>query len=261
MNWRRSVIDGLLSVYGFANRRGLLDAPLAREAFARSYFLYKRAVEDPFAALLRKRPELFRGGHILDVGANIGYTAAVFAGGVDDGFKVFAFEPEEKNFAQLERTVSRLQLGAKVQAVHAAVGASDGTIELWRNDAHHGDHRIATDAFKRTAEGAVHTVPLVSLDRYVTGPVSFVKIDVQGFEAQVLEGMQRLLTTPITIAIEYMPEAISALGFEPQAMLAALTRAGFELNALQVDGSLSRFEPSNLGERGYVDLLCLRSRS
>ncbi|MBK7865299.1 MAG: hypothetical protein IPJ65_43230 [Archangiaceae bacterium] len=59
-----------------------------------------------------------------------------------------------------------------------------------------------------------------------------------------------------------MPEAISALlGFEPQAMLAALTRAGFELNALQVDGSLSRFEPSNLGERGYVDLLCLRSRS
>ena len=88
MSLRRSVIHGLLSVYGFANRRGLLNTSLAQEAFARSYFLYKRAVEDPFAALLRRRPELFRGGHVLDVGANIGYTAAVFASGLSPGCRV-----------------------------------------------------------------------------------------------------------------------------------------------------------------------------
>ena len=40
---------------------------------------YKRLVEDPFAALVRARPELFTGGEIIDVGANVGYTAQVFA--------------------------------------------------------------------------------------------------------------------------------------------------------------------------------------
>lgn len=269
MNWRRNVIDGLLSVYEAANRRGLLDNALAREAFARSYFLYKRAVEDPFAALLRRRPELFADGHILDVGANIGYTAAVFARGLTPGYSVFAFEPEAKNFAQLQRTVARLGLGATVQAVQAAVGASDGQIELWRNDAHHGDHRIATEDFKsRTPGASSHVVPLVSLDSFCAengraSRISFVKIDVQGYETEVLAGMKKLLASSprLTIAIEYMPEAISALGFQPQAMLDALTAAGFELNALELDGNLQRFDPSHLGERGYVDLLCLKRTS
>lgn len=260
MSWRRSVIDGLLSVYGFANRRGLLDAPIAREAFARSYFLYKRAVEDPFAALVRRRPELFCGGHILDVGANIGYTATVFASALSDGFKVFAFEPEEKNYAQLRRTVARLGLESRVDAVHSAVGARDGVIELWRNEEHHGDHRIATPELK--ARGvATHEVPLVSLDRFVTGQVSFVKIDVQGYETEVLAGMKALLAAPITIAIEYMPEAMTALGFEPELMLETLSGAGFELHALAMDGSFARFDPWDLGERGYVDLLCLRPQA
>lgn len=273
MSWRRQVIDGLLSVYEAANRRGLLDHALAREAFARSYFLYKRAVEDPFAALLRRRPELFASGYVFDVGANIGYTAAVFAEGVQRGFTVFAFEPEEKNFAQLQRTVERLGLGARVTPVHSAVGARDGTIELWRNDAHHGDHRIATDGLKaRTPGVSALSVPLVSLDtfaaqRRITSQIGFVKIDVQGYETEVLAGMKTVLRSNprLAVAIEYMPEAISALGFQPQSMLDALTGAGFELNALSLSGDLTRFDAANpgphLAERGYVDLLCLRSHS
>ena len=58
----------------------MLDSALGRRAFVGSYFLYKRWLEDPFAALVRLRPGLFRGGHVLDVGANVGYTAAVFPG-------------------------------------------------------------------------------------------------------------------------------------------------------------------------------------
>lgn len=270
-SWRQAVIEGLLSAYGFANRRGLLDAPLAREAFARSYFLYKRAVEDPFAGLIRRRPELLQGGHVLDVGANIGYTAALFAGGLGDGFKVYAFEPEQKNFAQLERTVARLKLTGRVEPLHAAVGATDGTVELWHNDSHHGDHRIATDRLKERTPGARPlTVPLVSLDRFaqergITSSVRFVKIDVQGYEPQVLEGMQALLAAnpKLVIAMEYMPQAIADLGFEPQALLERLTGAGFSLHALGQDGSASPFDVRRpdawLADRGYVDLLCWRN--
>jgi len=267
MSLRRNVIYGLLSVYGFANRRGLLDNRLAREAFARSYFLYKRAVEDPFAALLRKRPELFRGGHVLDVGANIGYTAAVFASGLSPGCRVYAFEPEAKNHAQLQRSIARLHLADRVEAVQAAVGAKDGVIELFRNDEHHGDHRIATDSLKAQGPNmTMHTVPLVSLDRFTKdlGPVRFVKIDVQGYETEVLAGMTRLMKEPqLVVAVEYMPEAMTALGFEAERMLDVLTSNGFQLNVLRSDGELGPFDRSNpekhTQEVGYVDLLCMRS--
>lgn len=268
-NWRRAVIDGLLSLYGFANRRGLLDAPLAREAFARSYFLYKRAVEDPFAGLLRRRPELLSGGHVLDVGANIGYTAALFATGLTAGHRVYAFEPEPKNFEQLERTVARRKLGARVEPVHAAVGATDGTVQLWRNEAHHGDHRVATDRLLQRGVSSL-TVPLVSLDRFVedrgiSSAIRFVKIDVQGYEPEVLAGMQRLMAANprLAIAIEYTPQAIADLGFEPAAMLEALARAGFQPQVLGRDGSVTPFDRArpqqHLAERGYVDLLCWRT--
>lgn len=267
MSWRRSVIDGLLSIYRFANQRGLLDAPLAREVFSRSYFLYKRAVEDPFAALVRKRPELLRGGHVLDVGANIGYTAAVFAGALSPGHRVYAFEPEERNVAQLKQAVRRLHLEDQVEAVHAAVGRSEGVVELWRNDAHHADHRIATSSLKaQQPASSVSTVPLLSLDHFARdkGHVSFVKIDVQGYETEVLAGMTRLLGQPgLTVAIEYMPDAIAALGFDPASMLEAFTSKGYALEVLGMDGGLTPFDrhhqARHLAERGYVDLLCSRS--
>src|SRR5207249_239530 len=130
--------------------------------FVRTYFAYQR-LGDPFAALTRRQPDLFRGGHVLDVGANIGYTASVFARALAPGFKVFAFEPERQNFERLVRTMRRRGLADRVEAVHAAVGASEGTVGLWRDVRHHAGHRITTDAF-RAGRGVApsDTVPLLS---------------------------------------------------------------------------------------------------
>ena len=90
--------------YALARRARLLGRPWFDALFSRSYFVYKRLVEDPFHALLRSRPELLRGGHVVDVGANIGYHARLFARGLDPGWMVVAIEPEPRNFAMLERT-------------------------------------------------------------------------------------------------------------------------------------------------------------
>ena len=54
-------------------------AGLQRTDVSAPYLLYKRYLEDPFAALAKIRPSLFRGGDILDTGANIAYTASLFA--------------------------------------------------------------------------------------------------------------------------------------------------------------------------------------
>jgi FkbM family methyltransferase len=267
---RSAIASALVSAYGHANRLGVFANPAARSLFVRSYFAYKRFVEDPFASLVRKRPELFAGGHVLDVGANVGYTAAVFARALSPGFKVFAFEPEQRNFEDLERTVSRRSLEGLVVPVHAAVGEKEGDVELWCNDAHHADHRIATEALRASGLPVRKTIrlPMVSIDGFlrehrIAVPIKFVKIDVQGYELAVCEGM--LLTIgrnpDMAIAVEYSPAALKEMGHEPARLLAFFSGHGYATRILRAGGELLPADRDSLerivAQAGYVDVLCM----
>jgi len=266
---RGRIVEGLHSAYGLANRLGVLDSTLLDDLFVRAYFAYKR-LGDPFAVLARRRPDLFRGGHVLDVGANVGYTASVFARALAPGFKVFAFEPDRRNVARLTRTMRRLGLADRVEGVHAAVGATEGTVGLWRDVRHHAGHRVTTDAF-RAARGvaASDTVPLLSLDRFVrergiAGAVRFVKIDVEGYEPPVCAGMAATVAANprLVAAVEYSPWAMDQMGFRPEPVLEFFHARGFIIQVLREDGGLEAFDASrperHLAGRVYIDLLCAR---
>lgn len=266
MSLRTGVQSMLLSAYKTANKVGLLESPLAEGLFRRSYFAYKALIEDPFARLIKHQPALFRGGDILDVGANIGYTAALFARAVAPPYRVHAFEPEQRNFRWLEHTIERGKLGDHVVAHRAAVGAREGTIDLWYNAAHHADHRIATSAQQSGGE-QLQQVPMTTIDHWVAGaggaPVAFVKIDVQGFEHEVLRGMRATLANnrACHVAVEFAPAALTDLGFDPEAFLADLAAALPRMAILDHDGRLRDAAPAEiLAEtargRGYLDLVC-----
>jgi FkbM family methyltransferase len=251
--------SALLGVYSLARRSGLLDTSIGRSLFSSSYFLYKRYLEDPFHALVRARPELLRGGNVLDIGANIGYTCRLFARAIDPDFRVYAFEPEEFNFGLLERSASRTQ--GRAVAVRAAVGDHDGEIELWRNEHHHGDHRIATRAFRES--GAVSQavrVPITTIDTFVRSrnisPVRFIKVDVQGYELPVCRGMSETLRAnpEAVLALEYMPEALESLGFSPQELLGWFEERKYNVYSLDRSGALKPGVPQ-IDARGYADLL------
>ena len=49
MNWRFFVVDRLHGAYGVVNRLGFLDNPVVSDLFVRTYFAYKRLIEDAFA--------------------------------------------------------------------------------------------------------------------------------------------------------------------------------------------------------------------
>jgi FkbM family methyltransferase len=237
------VIDLLLRAYALAERSGALRLPPVEWAFVRSYFVYKRLVEDVFARLIRERPELFRGGHIIDAGANAGYTARVFARAVETPYRVYAFEPDATNF----RRLTRFAKNDRIVPLQSALGEEEGTIELWHNDAHPGDHRIARGEV-RNYPGARVTVPVTTVDAFactLDHPIRFVKIDVQGYEPAVLRGMRGTLHGDVAVALEYCPEMIRASGFEPGEVFDLLR--GFDIERLGDES------------RGYVDLLCVRT--
>jgi FkbM family methyltransferase len=230
-----------LRAYGIASR----IVPLHRQPFAtlysRAYFAYKRFAEDSLAALARTHPELLRGGNIIDAGANIGYTALLFAHYVEPGFSVHAFEPDPRNASMLRRNVRN----AHNVVVHEyALGAQHGRAQLWLNPGSNADHRIVTGTF--APGGRTIEVEVVRAEEVVPPPVCFVKIDVQGYELEVSRGLTTLLeiNRRIAVVFEYAPAMMREMGLDPHELLDFYTSRGFAL--------------SPLGSGEYFDMLAVR---
>jgi FkbM family methyltransferase len=256
--------------YSLARSAGLLNNSWAKTAFVTSYFLYKKFWEDPFWGLVHRVPALFQNGNILDIGANIGYTSCLFADALKPGFKVYSFEPDQANFHMLSEIICRKKLSQRVVPMNSAVGKSDGRIELWHNEEHSGDHRVATDHFKNMLAGPsqIFSAAVVSVDSFVKTnnlqDICFIKIDVQGYELAVCEGMTQTLANfpSLSICCEYAPENLIELGFEPIQLLNYFRANGFQVHILT--RSSTKLAPDNAtiqrvaAEAGYVDLLCSR---
>lgn len=259
----------LLSTYARLESSGVMDWGVARSGYTRAYFAYKRYLEDPFARLARRSPFLFLGGNVLDVGANIGYTATVFADALDGGWRVYAFEPERRNFEMLQHVVTSRGLGGRIVPVRAAVGREEGTVEILLNRRQPTDHRVLTPEMRQSVGPAApsESVPLVTLDAFAarTGieKVAFIKIDVQGYELPVCEGMAGLLerNPNACIAIEYAPAQMIELGFDAAAPGAFFETRGYRSYLLTRNGQLS---PWRVGDslhtgRSYCDVILSRN--
>ena len=166
---------------------------------------------------------------VLDVGANIGYYTLLFARAVGPRGRVFAFEPDPENFALLKNNVESNGY-ENVALVNAALSDKMGALKLYLCEANRGDHRIYPSGDDRRAI----QIPALAADDYLAGlnrEIAFVKMDVQGAEAKVLRGMERLLqrTAQCQILFEFWPAGMSRAGDEAEESLARLARHGFSL--------------------------------
>ncbi len=155
---------------------------------------------------------LREGDLFLDIGANVGsYT--VLASAVC-GARTLAFEPDPDTAARLARNINANGIGAQVTVIEAALGAEDGEISFTA-----GLDTVNQVAASSQA-GRTRTVALRCLDG-VAGAADAVlmKLDVEGYEAQVLAGAEAVLAAPSLLAIETELDAPDVIG--------TLTKAGF----------------------------------
>lgn len=127
----------------------------------------------------------------IDVGANHGVFALTMARLVGADGRVLAFEPGLEPQGLLERSIARNGL-ANLDLVRAAVGDMCGQASLYDGN---GSSEAASLAAGNGRPG--RQVRVTTLDaeweRLGCPPVDFLKIDVEGFEAQVIAGAGRLL--------------------------------------------------------------------
>jgi FkbM family methyltransferase len=122
------------------------------------------------------------GDHVIDVGANIGYYAIMFASLVGREGSVLCIEPEPDNLIELKRNVTGNKL-TNVEILGAAAGEKVGRVSFSRGI----NGRVASEL-----NGHLD-VDMVLLDSLVYDKIDLIKIDVEGYEGQVLAGAQRIL--------------------------------------------------------------------
>jgi hypothetical protein len=106
-------------------------------------------------------------------------------------------------------------------------------------------------------------VPIVTIDSFLAerrAPVSFVKIDVQGFEPYVCRGMLDTIrrTRALNVFLEYSPRSMRELGSDPHEVFHPFIRNGFKCYTVGHKAQVSPVIPSDMTCVDYVDLLFTR---
>ncbi|HYA96644.1 MAG TPA: FkbM family methyltransferase [Methylomirabilota bacterium] len=135
----------------------------------------------------------------VDAGANIGYFASLLAARAGAAGRVVCFEPHPEVFRRLDSNMARCGKahGAQVTVHRAALAAYDGE-GILQTPAYfagnEGTSFLAADAGS-PAPGSAQSVAVSALDTVIAGSdaIGIVKLDVQGGELGVLQGMSRLL--------------------------------------------------------------------
>ena len=163
---------------------------------------HRRSIEQFYRPLLRPRSLVF------DIGANVGVFSSIFAS-LDT--KVIAVEPNAD-------CVRHIQLCyPDIETIQAAVGIKNGLITLHISDGL-DELSSASPAWigavqKEEGYGDIWkrhmTVPEVTLDALIEhyGDPDYIKIDVEGFEEEVLGGLSR---QPNLLSFEFHTDCLDA---------------------------------------------------
>ncbi|PIQ48594.1 MAG: hypothetical protein COW03_09430 [Cytophagales bacterium CG12_big_fil_rev_8_21_14_0_65_40_12] len=131
---------------------------------------------------------------VIDIGANIGYFTLLSAMLTGNQGSVHAFEPQKEIYSALTENISLNNL-SNVITNNLGLGSKSGTLTLTQMPGNRGGGRILEN---QVQQGISEKVKVISLDQYVEnhqiGEINFIKIDVEGFEYEVLQGANRVFS-------------------------------------------------------------------
>jgi FkbM family methyltransferase len=207
---------------------------------------------------------LHPGATVVDVGANIGYNSCYAAHCVGHSGRVYAIEPAQDNLTVLYANLFANSL-TNIFVLPYAAGSRYEVKRFFLRGEISAVNSLFQDNFYAavTDTVAVLTAPL---DDLIPATPDLVKIDVEGAELDVLQGMERMIDAPgLRLIVEWHPTLQQAAGHAPDALPRHLLAQGFTLHVITHTSSallhaadLPTLTRQLLERRSPVELLALR---
>ena len=195
---------------------------------------------------------------VVDVGANQGYFTLLLADLVGAGGHVFAAEPNPHMMTLLHKSILLNGFRTKVIPIAQALSRSSGdtvTLHVPRDLPQNGSIMWNGNETSRPV-----VIDTLSLDDLIgDGPVDFIKIDVEGAEEAVWDGMARIVARnqPLSIILEFTPNRYA----DPQGFLDRIRAGGFAV--AQIDprhGVRAASFAEVLEAPGHIDRMLVLAR-
>ena len=129
-----------------------------------------------------------------------------------------------------------------VICVNKAAADRNGMLTLHTSASNRGDNRLySNDLSESSVQVEICTIDSLLQSLEGSPIVDFVKIDVQGFEGHVFQGMQRTLrqSPNLTLLSEFWPFGLRSAGSNPEDVLHKLEATGLTLHELTSHGTLN----------------------
>lgn len=183
---------------------------------------------------------------VVDAGANVGYMTLLASVASGPGGRVLSFEPHPELFAVLERNVAAVRgkwSSAVVEANQVALGERPGTADLHLPPGFETNDGVASIGQVPAPGGWSLKVQVATLDEVLGDTVAAVlKLDVEGYEPQVLKGSSRALAGR---RIKHIVFEDHSIGDSEVARI--LSGAGYRLFSLGWSMHGPRVEPVEVG--------------
>jgi FkbM family methyltransferase len=184
-------------------------------------------------------PDLFRvyneflkpGMTVVDAGANIGLHSLFFSRRVGESGKIYAFEPSKKIFSRLMAHIENNQV-TNIEGLCLALGAKHGSAEVVDNE------KDTSRTFLKSSlpDGCeMHNAIVETLDAFANSKqlqrIDFLKIDVEGYESEILAGARDLMTRQAikVIQVELDERSLDRAGSQKSDVVSLLVKNGYSL--------------------------------
>lgn len=202
-----------------------------------------------------------KGQCIIDIGANVGLTARAFGKAVGSNGSVHAIEPEYSNYKYLCANTLHLP-----QVIPHRIAISDrDEIRTLKLNPVSGTGNSLYGA----ETGDTQNVKCMSLESFFKeqqiNHVDWIKIDVEGAELDVLEGISSSIETlpGLHILIELCPTNLKRAGATSDQLISKLKNFGYTVEAIIENGDsfiIQKIDDvsKTMGSKSYINLMCTR---
>jgi len=177
-------------------------------------------------------------GTVLDVGANIGQFALQIHALVPEA-KIYSFEPLADCYVALR---NNMRCVANFESFNVALGNENGKCGIYRNACSHSSsllpmQNLHKQAFPQTAQAELEEIEICRLDdmahKLELNDNVLIKIDVQGFEDQVIMGGQSVIECAQVLIVETSFEPLYQGQVLFDSIYSMLTAKGFEMRGCE----------------------------
>lgn len=264
LKWAQTMSGGVVvcKIQGSLMKLDLGDIGISRELFLKG--VHERHSSSQF------REELRPGMVVLEIGANIGYYTLITLQQIGSRGSVVALEPSPTNLRSLLENLRLNKADDRVKVHPYAAGREPGVLPLyvmpWGNLCTFV--RRDDSKFRPVSVIDVQVTTVDELLKKENRRVDYFRMDVEGYEGEVVEGMASTLTAadaPGGAFIEVHSEYLRQIGSSGRCFMARMYELGYEIKAARFQGceevsvfSNSEFNSHPLAEVMYWETFFVR---